>query len=166
MIFAAKASLRTFPATDPWAEMIIGHRYSLHGEMAIANHVQQQRKTNNTYWTSSFNTNCSEPDHWSEVYPDVQWKNFRNRCTALVEITARYLRGEEPNWCRNYWGEPANPRYWGSEKDLHRVEKETWEEIFCDEPSANCLSTDRKDPNNKVCAKNYWFREYRRQNVR
>lgn len=159
MLYAARVSTKTFPATDPWAYQAMVYKYGRTGETAREHHVKRQRSAaGNSYWTSELKLDCSEPKTWKEVYPDIPWSNFKKRCPELFRLTKEYLTGEHPNWCRTFDGEPATPKFWGCEQDVHRAEAEGWEELLCDDPDVDCSEEKRNDLNNNSCARNRWFR--------
>ncbi len=142
--FSARVARRTFPAISPYIF-----------PESRETHETWQKQYGNPYWTSTLKLNCSEPDHWSEVYPKNKWRDYKDRCKALVKLTEEYLKGEHPAWCRIKTGEPAQPQFWGSDADFRRFpEVRTWEELTCDEPNIDCT----KDRRNSSCAKNRWFR--------
>jgi len=158
LTYAARASLKIFPVDDPWAFPVMVARYNRKGAAAREHHIRRQKRAGNSYWTSTFNLNCSEPKHWAESH-DVPWKNYEDRCDILTAKTRGFLEGDHPKWCRTFTGEPAIPQFWGCELDVPRAEAQGWEELTCNEPDADCTGFDwRKDPNNVSCARNRFFR--------
>lgn len=155
VIRAAKASLRTFPIDDPWGKFVFEDRYKKNGIEAAEHHLDRQRKSINSYWTSTLKSDCSEPSHWKEIYIDP-WSIYRDRCKDLFRMTSVYLKGEAPNWCRTLDGKPARPEYWGGSMD-HPDKR--WERLTCNEPGVDCSAfNEGEDPNNGSCAKNFWYR--------
>lgn len=160
MTFAAEASLRTFPAEDPWALPVMVKRYKMSSEDAIQRQKELQGKIpGNVLWTSSMSLDCSEPYNWSMVYPESPWTLYTERCEALVQSVKETLKRPGENWCRTASGEPATPTIWGGLMDMHRV-KPNWEELICDAPGASCPKDFdwRQDPNRTECAWNKYYR--------
>lgn len=140
--FSARVAARTFPPNSPWIRPI-----------SVEKHETWQKAYGNPYWTSTVKLDCSEPAHWSEVNKEP-WKNYEERCKTIVKLTAEYLKGEHPTWCRTLQEQPADPQFWGSNDDAKRPEVKSWEELTCNDPSVDCS----KDKSSGSCAKNRWFR--------
>jgi len=147
--YVTKVGKRMFDFDSPWL--------GLTSEKARS-HQRFRQTTGNPRWTRSIKPDCSEPSTWKATYPNTSWSGFKKRCEKTAVLTSEILENRRPNFCRTLEGKPANPRWWGGEMDLHRVEK-NWEEILCDDPGMTCTKEDRMSPNTpKGCSKNWYFR--------
>jgi hypothetical protein len=150
MRYTALVGNRTFPADSPWLGLMTDH--------ARDRHSKNQRRFGNAVWTSGFHTSCEKPTHWDEAYPESDWAGYTTRCAELVKTTQALLKMSHQNWCHTAAG-PADPKWWGGEMDLHRVQRD-WEEVICDAPGATCTEADRSMPNTPPgCTKNRYFRK-------